>query len=104
MAFQSLRFPLFLQSCYCILNFLPIWQHSNDEESMEQGNGCRVEAGEGKELKFVGIYTLGPLDSNLTIIPGACDTQLSFDKALFVTQICAPPKLFPLYHSDPIIL
>lgn len=70
---------------------------------MEEEDGCRVELGEGKELTFVGIYILGPLDLNLTITPRVAVTQPSFDKALFGTQICAISKLSPLNNSDLII-
>lgn len=99
--FISSLFPELL--LHVILNFPPIWQHSSDEDRVEQQGRYRVEAGEGKELTFWGIYTLGPLDLNLTVTPGVGVTQLSFDKSLFGTQICAIPKLFPLNHADPII-
>lgn len=48
--FQSFLFPLFQEFLlHIILNFLPIWQHSKDEDSVEEEDGCRVELGEGKE-------------------------------------------------------
>ena len=59
---------------------------------MEEEDGCRVEIGEGKELTFVGIYILGPLDLNLTITPRVAVTQPSFDKALFIKSLCVRYK------------
>ena len=88
---------------HIILNFLPIWQHSKNEDSVEEEDGCRVEIGEGKELTFVDIYILGPLEVNLTITSRVAVTQPSFDKVLFGTQICATSKLSPLNNSDLII-
>ena len=48
---------------------------------MEEEDGCRVELGERKELTFVGIYILGPLDVNLTITSRVAVTQLTLKKS-----------------------